>query len=227
MSSASFERLALQGVGHVYEGPRGRTVALDGVDLEVERGRLTVVAGPSGSGKTTLVLVLAGLLAPTHGAVFWGKRDIGAMPDAAVAAIRAQEVGVTLQRADLVETLTALENVALPAVLARDTHAYDRARDSLERLQLLGKERSLPHELSGGERRRIALARALVAGSAFLLADEPTADLDPASAADVVEALNAAAASGVGVLAVSHDPTLTSSGAASYTLTDGRLKGDR
>ena len=216
--------IELHGVGHVYEGKGRRTVALESVDLSVGRGEFVLVSGPSGSGKTTLLLTAAGLLTPSEGHVFWGRRDIGAMADRDVSALRAEGIGVTLQAADLVSTLTALENVALPALTGGANDAWERARSSLMALRISHLAQGLPRELSGGERRRVAVARALVAGSAFVVADEPTADLDPVSANVVMDALSEAARRGAGVLVMSHDPSFGHRASRSCLLVSGRLK---
>lgn len=223
-SGPEITSIELQGVGRVYEGKNRNTIALDSIDLSLKRGEMIGVSGPSGSGKTTLLLVTAGLLATTQGHVFWGRRDVGGMSDGEISALRADGVGVALQTADLVETLTALENAALPGLLTRTTDAWERARSALESLEISHLADAFPDELSGGERRRVATARALCAGTAFVLIDEATADLDPVSAAVVAQALRSAADRGVGVLVTSHDAGLISHASRSYEMVSGKLE---
>lgn len=225
-SDRTLEQIRLDGIAKSYEGRRGPVSVLTDVNLTVRPGELTVVSGPSGSGKTTMMLVAAGLLAPSGGHVFWGRNDIAGLPDTTLSVLRASSIGVTLQNADLVETLTAIENVALPALIAGDGDALELAREMLDAVLPADKWGLLPREMSGGERRRAALARSLVAGRRFVLADEPTADLDTASGGRVIDALVAAAGRGVGVLVMSHDRLVAECTTLRYSLSGGCVEGE-
>lgn len=217
------DSLRLDDVGHVYDTDR-RTVALESVDLTLGSGEMVVVCGSSGSGKTTLMLAAAALLSPTKGHVFWGRRDVAGMSDRELSGLRAETVGVALQAADLVETLTALENVALPQVVIGGADAFAHGRLALESLGIEQLASAFPHELSAGERRRVAIARALSAGRAFVLVDEPTAYLDQESSTLVADALRDATHRGVGVLAMAHDTALAQQANRSYLLMQGQLR---
>jgi ABC-type lipoprotein export system ATPase subunit len=203
--------LELRGISMVY--PRDGTPAplrvLDDVSALVHRGELVVVAGRSGSGKTTLLNIAAALLAPTSGAVAWGEAELAALPSRDLAALRARHLGVVFQGAALIESLTAAENVALPALpKGRRESGKRRAEALLADVGLGARGSHFPRQLSGGERQRVAIARALFNDPALLLVDEPTANLDRANADAVIDLLAELAADGKGVLVASHDEHL-------------------
>lgn len=195
-----------------YATTRGRIAAVDGLDLDVQAGEFLAVCGPSGSGKSTLLGLLGGLCRPSAGTVRVEGVDLGSLGPGALAVFRARHLGYLFQFAGLLPNLRAIENVALPALLggAGRADGYGRARDLLAQVGLGDRWDAHPGELSGGEQRRVALARALVNRPALLLADEPTNDLDEQAEREVLRLLRELPqAHGTTVVVVSHDPELT------------------
>ena len=188
-------------------GGSNRFTAVQPLDLTLEAGQLTVLMGRSGSGKSTLLNMLAGLLRPTAGRILAGKTEYTALPDKALSAFRNEHIGVIPQGQTAVYSLNVLENVLLPYTLtghAGDTETA-HARALLERLDIAGLADISPAELSGGELRRMPIARAFVRRPEIILADEPTADLDDENTAVVFDALKAAARDGAAVFMVTHE----------------------
>jgi len=202
--------LALHGIGMTYPGrDHGEPLRVfDGLDLTLEPGELVVAAGRSGSGKTTLLHIAAGLMRPTAGAVRWADVALDGLDDDRLAALRGRSVGIVFQNAALVDTLNAVENVALQAVPAGVRNGRDRALELLGRQGLAARARHYPRHLSGGEQQRVALARALFADPPLLIVDEPTANLDRRAADELIAQLRALAAEGRALLVASHDPHL-------------------
>jgi ABC-type lipoprotein export system ATPase subunit len=202
--------LELQKVGITYSRPgQGPLAIVDDYDLSLRAGDLHCLAGRSGSGKTSILRVAAGLVPPTSGTVIWGGESLEALRDDAITSRRRDTVGYLDQGGVLVPGLTALENVLLPAVPSRRTKALaGRAADLLGSLGVAERSGSHPEKLSGGERQRVALARALLLEPAILMADEPTASLDRASADSVIRMLRDLADQGIAVLVAAHDQHL-------------------
>ena len=201
MSTGTVE---LCGVSHSY----GRTQALRDVSLSVAPGEVVAVTGPSGSGKSTVLLLAAGVLRAQSGRVLVGGTDLAGLDDAGRARLRRRSVGLVLQFGQLVPDLPVLDNVALPLLL--DGHPAESARAAaagwLDRVGLDVGPGVLPAELSGGQAQLAAAARALVTGPALLLADEPTASLDPPSGRALLDLLVATTTeAGGSVLLASHD----------------------
>ncbi len=194
----------LTGVSHTY----GRTQALRDVSLSVAPGEVVAVTGPSGCGKSTLLLLAAGVLRAQSGRVRVGDTDLAGLDEAGRARLRRRSVGLVLQFGQLVPDLPVLDNVALPLLL--DGHAPGQARAAasgwLDRVGLAVGPDTLPAEISGGQAQLAAAARALVHGPALLLADEPTASLDPAGGRALLDLLvGTTTAAGGSVVLVSHD----------------------
>jgi ABC-type lipoprotein export system ATPase subunit len=197
---------------------------LDGLDLDASHGELVAVVGRSGSGKSTLLHVLGGLDRPERGTIEIGGTRIDRLDERGLTSVRRQQVGFVFQAFHLLPELSGLENVLLPAQLARDgVHAAPRARALLERLGLDDVARRLPTTLSGGEQQRLAVARALINDPVLVLADEPTGNLDEASGAQVLELLRGAADSGRVVVLATHDASATGIADRVLRLQDGRL----
>ena len=178
--------------------------AVRGASLELRPGEVTVLMGRSGSGKTTLLHMLSGLLTPTEGRVTLGDTDLYALGDAALSKLRNERIAVVPQSRSAIDSLSVLENVVLPGTMYGSGNE-DEARRWLEALDILHLADARPAELSGGELRRMAIARALAQRPTALLADEPTGDLDDANTGRVLTVLKEAAAAGIAVLIVSHD----------------------
>ena len=194
-------------------GGSNRFTALQPVDFTLEAGQLTVLMGRSGSGKSTLLNLLAGLLRPTAGTIHAGETELTALSDKALSAFRNEHIGVIPQGQTAVYSLNVLENVLLPYTLTGNAGEGEiaHAKELLERLDIAKLAEVSPAELSGGELRRMAIARAFVRNPEIILADEPTADLDDENTAVVFDALKAAARDGAAVLMVTHE-----SGAEQY-----------
>jgi len=207
----------------------GREVrALDGLSLHLPAGALTAVVGPSGSGKSTLLHLAAGLDLPTSGTVTIDGRTTASMSDDELTLLRRTRIGLVFQFFNLIPTLRAVENVALPLLLAgaRQGDVRPRVEALLERLGLAGRGERFPEELSGGEMQRVAIARALIIEPAVLLADEPTGNLDSATGLGVLELLReVAAGEGRTVVMVTHDERAAAFGHRTVRLSDGRLDG--
>ncbi|MFE5074498.1 ABC transporter ATP-binding protein [Streptomyces halstedii] len=226
--------LSLESVSRRYgnRGGDGRvTTALDAVSCAVPAGSFTAVVGPSGSGKSTFLLCAAGLDRPTSGTVRIGGTDLGALSEAALTRLRRDRVGFVFQShaLNLVPSLSIEENVVLPLVLAgADPSAADvlgRGREFLARVGLGGRGPDGPSTLSGGQQQRVAVARALVTEPDVIFADEPTASLDPDSAALVLALLrDAVRIDGRTVVMVTHDPAAADRADTVLTMRDGRLR---
>jgi ABC-type lipoprotein export system ATPase subunit len=213
-----------RGLVKTYGEGRGAVRVLDGADLDVERGELVVVLGRSGSGKSTLLHLLGALDRADAGTLEVAGNRLERLSEPGLTAVRRHHVGFVFQSFHLLPELTGVENVLLPARLARDgLEAAPRARDLLERLGLTAVARRLPTTLSGGERQRLAIARALVNDPALVLADEPTGNLDEESGAAVLALLRRVADGERAVVLVTHDPAATVLADRVLSLRDGRL----
>ena len=207
-----------------YRTASGTHRALHGIDLDVPAHRLTVVAGPSGSGKSSLLRVLAGLHRPVSGSVRIDGTDLAGLGARSVRLLRRRRMGVVLQDPidNLVDALPARAQVALAARL-RGAPAGG-VDDLLALLGLGHRLDATPAQLSGGEQQRVAFAAAAIGDPPLVLADEPTAQLDEASAAGVVDAMRALAGRGVTLVATSHDPDVIAAGDQVVRLHDGRIE---
>ena len=181
----------LVNVSKTYHSSRIRVAALADVSLEVAPGTFAALMGPSGCGKSTLLHLVAGVDLPTVGEVWVNGQELSRLSDAALSRFRRDQVGIVYQFYNLLPTLSAGENVALPALLTgvRTRVAQERADDWLKQVGMLHRRDHWPHELSGGEMQRVAIARALVNGPSILLADEPTGNLDSKAGLEVLDLL--------------------------------------
>ncbi|MET7768402.1 ABC transporter ATP-binding protein [Nocardia sp. NPDC005366] len=208
----------------------GQTVrALDGVSLRVEAGRFLSVVGPSGAGKSTLLHMLGALDSPGSGSIRFLGREIGHLSENQQAAFRRNQVGFVFQFFNLLPTLSAWENVAVPALLdgigMRKTRT--RAIELLESVGLGDRVRHRPSELSGGQMQRVALARALIMDPPLILADEPTGNLDSHTGTTILELLAGIAHSGDrAVVMVTHNPAAAAATDRLITMRDGRIDAD-
>lgn len=181
--------VAASGVERTYETEAGAVHALRGVDVEVEAGEIVAVLGPSGCGKTTLLNCLSGIDQPTEGQVRFREMRLDELDDEARTELRSREMGFVFQAFNLIQVLSAVENVELPLLLndAGPEKARKRALGALTRVGLADRSDHLPNQLSGGEQQRVALARSLVNRPAIVWADEPTGNLDQATGRDVLD----------------------------------------
>lgn len=203
------------------------TMALRGVDLDVPYGELLMLVGPSGCGKTTLVSIIAGTLEPTDGEVHVLGNDLAAMPKRRIVRFRRDNVGFIFQAYNLLPALSAVENAAVPLLIAgwRRKHAVEMAADFLERLGLGDRLTNLPSELSGGQQQRVAIARALVHEPRLLVCDEPTSALDAANGQITMELIQEVAVqSDRAVIVVTHDARVYSFADRIASMEDGRVE---
>jgi putative ABC transport system ATP-binding protein len=200
---------------------------VDRVSLAVGAGEFLVIAGESGSGKTTLLSLLSGLDRPTSGRVLIGGTDITDMDEESLAPFRNATFGFVFQAFHLVPSLSALENVMFPAELRRDPEAGRKAMVLLKRVGLTGRAGNLPHQLSGGEKQRVAICRALVNQPPLIFADEPTGNLDSANGAAVLELLlDLRREHGSALVMVTHSRDIADRADRVITLRDGAVVDD-
>ena len=221
--------IQLTGVSKSFDGRRAVT-ALAGIDLQIARGELVAIIGPSGSGKSTLLNLIGALDTPTQGEVAIEGQALSTLDDRARTLVRRDKIGFIFQFFNLLPSLSALENVALPLHLRRWPRAKTQER-ARELLALVGLERRvdhLPDELSGGERQRVAIARALSNYPPILLGDEPTGNLDTRTGADILALLrDLHGRLGATVVIVTHDMQVAASCPRVVRMVDGRIAEDR
>lgn len=198
---------------------------LDDVAFAIEAGEFVVIMGSSGSGKSTLLSILSGLDQPTRGRVRIDGTDITDWSEDQLAPVRNKVFGFVFQSFHLVPSLNAIENIAFPAELAGDPQARTRAQALLDRVGLGGRATNFPHQLSGGEKQRIAICRALVNQPKIIFADEPTGNLDTATGQSIIELIFARrAALGATLLIITHDPDLAEHCDRVVVMHDGRIE---
>ncbi len=223
-------RIELRSVVRTYAaGGADEVRALQGIDLTFAPGEFVSVEGPSGCGKTTLLNLLGLLDAPTSGELTWDGRPVGDRPERVRARLRLEGVGFIFQRFYLLPTLTAAENVELPMRARRLPRADRRARADalLAEVGLAGRARAYPHQLSGGEEQRVAVARALGNRPGLLLADEPTGELDTANSRAILDLLERVrAARDATLLVVTHNPEVAARAGRHLEMRDGRVVRD-
>ena len=199
-------------------------LALRGVDLVVQQGEFVAVTGPSGCGKSTLLTVLSGLDLPSSGTVTISGREITTSNESELAELRNKEIGFVFQSFHLVASMTALENVAFPAELAGDSEALSKAEVLLDQVGMSDRRDSFPHQLSGGEKQRVALCRALVNQAGLIFADEPTGNLDTANGEQVLDLLIALQKDrGSSLVMVSHSEEVVSRADRVVVMRDGKI----
>jgi putative ABC transport system ATP-binding protein len=204
-----------------------RVHVLKGVSLSIDHGQTVGLLGPSGSGKSTLLMTLAGLERPDSGSVRIDGRDMGALSEDALARFRGEKIGVVFQSFQLIPTMTALENVAVPLELAGKPDAFAIAEAELAAVGLSDRLAHYPAQLSGGEQQRVALARALAPDPLILAADEPTGNLDSETGAAVIDLIFAQQKRrGATLVLVTHDPGLAARCGRRVRLRSGRIEAD-
>jgi putative ABC transport system ATP-binding protein len=218
--------IELKNVTRTYKMGQQEIRALDGVDLTIADGEFVAILGPSGSGKSTLLHVVGGLDTPTAGEVIVDGQALGQAKDRELARFRNRRVGFVFQTFNLQPTYNAVENVALPLVFAGVPPAerQRRAKAALEAVGLADRFQHKPAQLSGGERQRVAIARALVTDPAYILADEPTGNLDTATSQEIVRLLDRLHRErGLTVVLVTHDVEMAALAGRQITLRDGQI----
>ena len=224
-SSADEPLVRLRDVHKTFDVSTAPVRALRGVDLEIAPGEFVALVGASGSGKSTLLSVVAGLERHDDGDAVVAGLDLGSASAAQLAQLRRRHVSIVFQFFRLLEQMTALQNVAFAAQISgtKARQAHERAGDLLDQLGLLNRAADYPVTMSGGERQRLAIARALAGRPSLLLADEPTGSLDSGGAAEIIDLLGQLHAEGQTILLVTHDDTVASAADRTVSLRDGRI----
>lgn len=218
--------VVLQNVSKDYLSDGQRVRALDGVSLEVNRGEFVAVMGRSGGGKSTLLNLAGAMDFPTSGTVLVDGVATSALKDDGLTRLRREKVGFVFQSFQLLHTLTVLENVELPLLLAGNTKARSAARECLHWVELDGLADRRPHQLSGGQMQRVGIARALVHAPAILLADEPTGNLDTATGNVILELLRRLTRErNAALLMATHSAEAAAIADAIVRLRDGKIEG--
>jgi len=208
---------------------KGDTIvrALDGITLDLERGRFTAVMGPSGSGKSTLMHCMAGLDTPTSGRTFVGEQEIGLLDDTGLTQMRRDRIGFVFQSFNLVPTLTAAENITLPANLAGHQVDHEWFDYLVGQLGIADRLDHRPNEMSGGQQQRVACARALMARPDLIFADEPTGNLDSNASGEMLEFLRRSVSEfGQSIVMVTHDARGAAFADRVVFLADGSVVGE-
>ncbi len=217
--------IELSRVSKLFEGKRTVT-ALDQIDLSISKGEMVALVGPSGSGKSTLLNLIGGLDQPSSGTIAIDGAEMSGVSDDNLTRMRRDKIGFIFQFFNLLPTLSAIENVAIPLHLRGWTRkkAQDRARELLALVKLEKRFEHLPDELSGGERQRVAIARALSIYPPILLADEPTGNLDSATGVEILSLIHDVNARfGATILVVTHDRGVAASCPRTISLRDGKI----
>jgi len=220
--------LSIRGVRKTFQAELAPVRALRGVDLDVDAGELVAVMGPSGCGKSTLLQLIAGLETANEGSIVIAGEEITGRSADWLAQMRRRHIGIVFQFFNLLDRMTALENVTMPAVLAgaRRREATARARDLLDLLGLGDKATAMPPTLSGGQRQRLAIARALANDPTLLLADEPTGALDTDGGAEILELFRRLHADGRTIVMVTHDLAVAAGAGRIAHMRDGVVLDD-
>jgi len=216
-----------QDLRKTYESEGVPVRALRGVDMTIAPAEFVAVMGPSGCGKSTLLNLIAGLDKPSDGEIWLADETLSDKDENQLARMRRKHIGIVFQFFNLLEGMSVLENVTLPAIIAGSSRksAETRARDLLDLLGLSDKAKNAPGVLSGGQRQRLAIARALANQPTLLLADEPTGSLDSAGGAEVLELFKRLHDDGQTIMLVTHDAKVASAADRIVQLADGRIVG--
>jgi putative ABC transport system ATP-binding protein len=225
-TTATAPILEARDVTKTYELGRTTVEALRGVTLSVAPGEFVALMGPSGSGKSTLLQLLGGLDRPTSGSIVFEGRDISALTDAQATRLRRERTGYVFQSFNLIPLLNVTENVMLPFTISGNgKDAKERVRRAIDLVELTGKERHRPDQLSAGEQQRVAVARALVTRPSVLLADEPTGNLDYTNSGELLDALwRSCDGDGQTIVLVTHDARAAAYADRVLVIGDGRIQ---
>ena len=217
--------LVMRGVRKTFEAENAPVRALRGVNLTLEPGEFVALMGPSGCGKSTLLNLVAGLETPDEGEIAVAGEPVTGRTEDELARMRRHHIGLVFQFFNLLEGMTVLENVALPAIIAgrKRKMAETRARDLLDLLGIGDKALAVPGVLSGGQRQRLAIARALANDPTLLLADEPTGALDSAGGAEVIELMRRLHRGGQTIVLVTHAAEVAAAAGRVVRMSDGRI----
>lgn len=218
--------IQLESVKKQYEMGDSIVMAVNNIDLTVNKGEFIAIMGPSGSGKSTVMNLVGCLDIPTLGSIYLENTDISHLEESDLASIRGRKIGYIFQKFNLIPTLTALENVMLPMVF-QGISAEERKNKAIEWLKLVKLDHRTnhkPNELSGGEQQRVAIARALVNDPEIILADEPTGNLDTKTSQEIMRFLYQLNKQGKTIIVVTHNPEVARYASKIYQLMDGEIK---
>ena len=218
----------IENMKKIYNPGENEVRALDGIDLDIEKGDLVAIVGHSGSGKSTLMNMLGCLDTPTSGKYVLDGQDVASMTDNQLADVRNKEIGFIFQGFNLISNLDAVGNVELPLVY-RGVSKNERKQLAMEALKSVGLEDRMkhkPNEMSGGQQQRVAVARAVAAKPPIILADEPTGNLDTKSTQEIMEMLKELHRSGRTVIIITHDEEIASQAHRVIRILDGRIEED-
>ena len=218
----------IENMKKIYNPGENEVRALDGIDLDIEKGDLVAIVGHSGSGKSTLMNMLGCLDTPTSGRYLLNGQDVASMTDNQLADVRNKEIGFIFQGFNLISNLDAVGNVELPLVY-RGVSKNERKQLAMEALKSVGLEDRMkhkPNEMSGGQQQRVAVARAVAAKPPIILADEPTGNLDTKSTQEIMEILKELHRSGRTVIIITHDEEIASQAHRVIRILDGRIEED-
>jgi putative ABC transport system ATP-binding protein len=217
--------IRLRNVSRIFYVDDIETHALEGIDLDIEKGEFVSIAGPSGCGKSTLLSILGLLDVPTSGTYTLDGQPVATLTPAQRARIRSRSIGFIFQAFNLIGDLTVHENVELPLTYRSmpPSEREERVRRALERVEMAHRTKHYPAQLSGGQQQRVAIARALVGDPLILLADEPTGNLDSKNGQAVMDLLRGLHESGATICMVTHDPRFTRFAQRTVHLFDGRM----
>ncbi len=216
--------LKLTGVEKTYQMGEKGVQALQGIDMEIEKGSFTAIVGTSGSGKSTLLNLIGALDVPTKGEILFEGRDIGKLKEKELVALRRDKIGFVFQKFFLIEELTLLENIIVPNLLRGEKTDMEKVNKICDRLGISDRLRHLPSEISGGQQQRAAIARALINDPDLLLCDEPTGNLDSKTSSDVADILGEINHDlGKTIILVTHDKDIAGKADYIYTISDGRI----
>ncbi|NNK94792.1 MAG: ABC transporter ATP-binding protein [Desulfobacterales bacterium] len=219
--------LRTEGLTHHYSIGDRKITILDSVSLSVKSGEFVVISGSSGSGKTTLLTLLSGLDKPSKGEIWLAGQEISRLSENALTPIRNDLIGFVFQAFHLIPSLNALENIMFPAELKKDRLAKPKAEELLERVGLWERRSSMPQQLSGGEKQRVAICRALINNPRLVFADEPTGNLDSENSFSIINLLSALREEhDTTLLMASHSSEVAQSATRILKLHDGRLTGE-
>jgi putative ABC transport system ATP-binding protein len=222
--------LELNEIKKVYKKGEREVHALRGIDLSIEKGEFLAIVGPSGSGKTTLLNIVGCLDTPSSGNVVYNNHQLGTLKEKQLSRYRRENIGFIFQSFNLIPVLTVKENVELPMVIEKKLTKYEMSKKAMEILSAVGLESMadrLPREISGGQEQRVAIARALVKNPLLVLADEPTANLDSATAEEIIALMQKINQERQATFVFStHDPRMQAHARRQIVLKDGQIESD-
>ena len=219
------EIIKLENIRKIYENFGIKTEVLKGINLTIKKGEFVAIVGVSGSGKTTLMNIIGCLDTPTEGKYYLEGKDVSKLNDDQLSEIRNKYIGFVFQNFYLIPYLTALENVIVPTIYAKEPpkNPEKRAKELLKQVNLGDKIHNKPNQLSGGQQQRVAIARALINNPEILLADEPTGALDKKTAKEIMDIFKELHKKGKTIIIVTHDPEVANQAERIIHIEDGRI----